>query len=39
LPEIKAKLTSKLEEFSGLKIFNEDLLRKKSKLERQQQKI
>jgi len=36
LPEIKAKLTSKLEEFSGLTVVNEDLLRKKGKLERQQ---
>jgi len=33
LPEIKAKLNSKLEEFSGLKVVNEDLLRKKGKLE------
>ena len=39
MPEIKAKLSTKLEEFTGLKLPNEELLKKKSKLEKQQQKI
>jgi hypothetical protein len=34
LPEIKSKLSEKLEEFSGLKMPNESLLKRKKKLVR-----
>lgn len=39
LPEIKAKLTTKLSDFSGLQLPNEQMLRKKNKLEQQKRKI